>query len=281
LSQARDLIDNIQEEERADGRRCLAVLLNKAQLELTGSKSVGNINSIAFLPSDSKPKAITLVVGAEEETKEEVKIAPKVEDVLIDTKYDWYQNTSHVFLSFKIKKGDIRQSIEVCYGETALTLTNLGVQFANLKLSNQIVNHMCTYTCGLKKIEIKLKKSIENFNWITLEASSATTGLGVGVPTMAMPINTKVPDYPSSSKNKKNWDNIETDCEKELKAEKPEGDGALNDLFKQIYGRADEATRRAMIKSYQTSGGTVLSTNWDEVHTKDYEGKDRPEAPAG
>jgi len=70
-------------------------------------------------------------------------------------------------------------------------------------------------------------------------------------------------------------------CEKELNSEKKEGDGALNDLFKQIYGREDEATRRAMIKSYQTSGGTVLSTNWGEVSDKDYEGKDRPEAPAG
>ena len=139
--------------------------------------------------------------------------------------------------------------------------------------------HMCTYTCGLKKIEIKLKKAIENFNWITLESPTGQI-TGAGVP-MAIPTNTKVPDYPSSSKNKKNWDNIDTVCEKELKVEKPEGDSALNDLFKQIYGRADEATRRAMIKSYQTSGGTVLSTNWDEVHNKDYEGKDRPEAPAG
>ena len=35
--------------------------------------------------------------------------------------------------------------------------------------------------------------------------------------------------------------------------------------------QADEDTRRAMIKSYQTSGGTVLSTNWKEVKEKDYE----------
>ena len=119
------MIEKIPEEERAEGRRCLTVLLNKAQLELTGSKSVGNINSIAFLPSD-KPKAQTNF--HEEETKEEVvKVAPKVEEVSIDSKYDWYQNTSHVFVSFKIKKGDIRESIEVCYGESALTLTNLGV----------------------------------------------------------------------------------------------------------------------------------------------------------
>ena len=36
-----------------------------------------------------------------------------------------------------------------------------------------------------------------------------------------------------------------------------------------------------MVKSFQTSGGTVLSTNWDEVGKADYEGKDRPSAPDG
>jgi len=29
-----------------------------------------------------------------------------------------------------------------------------------------------------------------------------------------------------------------------------------------------------MAKSFATSGGTVLSTNWNEVKEKDYEGKD-------
>lgn len=38
-----------------------------------------------------------------------------------------------------------------------------------------------------------------------------------------------------------------------------------------FHGVRDEETKRAMMKSYQTSGGTVLSTNWKEVATKDYE----------
>lgn len=79
----------------------------------------------------------------------------------------------------------------------------------------------------------------------------------------------------------KNWDQIDREIQKDLDSEKPEGDSALNGLFKQIYERADPDTRRAMMKSYQTSGGTVLSTNWNEVAEKDYEGKDRPSAPDG
>ena len=35
------------------------------------------------------------------------------------------------------------------------------------------------------------------------------------------------------------------------------------------------------MKSFQTSGGTVLSTDWDDVSKKDYEGHDRPSPPKG
>ena len=69
--------------------------------------------------------------------------------------------------------------------------------------------------------------------------------------------------------------------EAELEKDKPEGEEALNKLFQDIYGKATPETRRAMNKSFQTSGGTVLSTNWGEVGKTDYEDGENRQAPNG
>ena len=82
----------------------------------------------------------------------------------------------------------------------------------------------------------------------------------------------------------KDWSKIEREIVAEEEAEKKanlKDDAALKDFFEKIYSNATDDQRRAMVKSFQTSSGTVLSTNWDEVAKADYAGSDRPDPPAG
>lgn len=84
--------------------------------------------------------------------------------------------------------------------------------------------------------------------------------------------NSAAPSAPISQvKRTKNWEGITTEIlssEKEKSTDEDPnvgGDSTLNGFFQKIFGDADEDTKRAMMKSYQESGGTTLSTNWDEV----------------
>jgi len=188
---------------------------------------------------------------------------------------------THVFVAFKIKSG----GEELASGGLVVNLTESSVVLENsrtgeilfdMTLSNKIDVGASTWTCSSKRIDIKLKKASDDLNWVVLEQSTSSV--------QAIPATASTgprPSYPSSSKVKRDWNSLDKQIDSELSKEKPEGDAALNGLFKQIYERSDEETKRAMIKSYQTSGGTVLSTNWGEVASKDYEGADRPEAPDG
>jgi hypothetical protein len=137
---------------------------------------------------------------------------------------------THVFITWKIKKGDVRQSAEVEFGQDRLQISDQQQNLATLLYSNRVVAHLCNYTCTLKKIEVRLKKEADNINWVNLERGS-----GEQVPKVASvaahTINSAPLSYPSSSKNKKNWDKVEKEASKEL-SDKPEGDSALNDLFK-------------------------------------------------
>jgi suppressor of G2 allele of SKP1 len=96
-------------------------------------------------------------------------------------------------------------------------------------------------------MEVTLAKKVAGNRWEALEAIAQVEVVKPAVPKQA-----------------KNWDKLAKDLVKE-EEEKATGDAALNQLFQQIYRDANEDTRKAMMKSFQESAGTCLSTNWEEV----------------
>ena len=147
----------------------------------------------------------------------------------------------------------------------------------SINLTNGIVPEKSSYKItSAMKCKLELQKEVENFNWVNLEVNKDDNSLN-------NPKDKVVHGYyPSSSKVKKDWSQLDKEIDEQEKEDATkDGNEGMWRLFRDIYAKGNEETRRAMIKSFQTSGGTVLSTNWNEVKDKDYEGKDRPEAPQG
>jgi len=122
------------------------------------------------------------------------------------------------------------------------------------------------------KVEIRMMKRTP-VHWDDLERRG---GGGLATSTVAGTKNVYNEVIVQKDKRSaKDWDALEAELDAELADEKPQGDEALNELFQKIYMNADDDTRRAMNKSFQESGGTVLSTDWKDVGSKTV----APEAP--
>ena len=129
-----------------------------------------------------------------------------------------------------------------------------------MDLAHPVLPSQSSYKVLSTKLEIKLKKQ-DGIRWNNLEGSGETPKVS-NIPKEIL--NSKLPPAYQSSKGR-NWDKIAVDIEQELANDKPEGEAALNEMFQKIYANADDNTKRAMNKSFQESGGTVLSTNWNDI----------------
>eukprot|EP00923_Selenidium_pygospionis_P014630 GHVN01025254.1.p1 GENE.GHVN01025254.1~~GHVN01025254.1.p1 ORF type:complete len:456 (-),score=98.30 GHVN01025254.1:134-1354(-) len=117
---------------------------------------------------------------------------------------------------------------------------------------------------------------------ITVKKSTIEIRISPEDPTLHWPHLTRSSDPPHSqfhlypsSRGDKDWASIEKAAASE-DPEENEANDPLDSFLKKIYANSDEATRQAMNKSYQTSGGTVLSTNWQEVSKTNYENEIKP-----
>jgi len=132
-------------------------------------------------------------------------------------------------------------------------------------LKGQIDPTKSSFVVGKVKVEIRLVKAAHG-RWGGL--------IGDAPDPLANSSSSSPPATKAGStlpQARKNWDSVTKTI---LESEKPKssaddpnvsGDSTLNEFFQNIFSNADDDTKRAMMKSFQESGGTALSTNWDEV----------------
>jgi len=234
----------------------------------SASSSTSPVSAVA----SSSPNDSSTVIPTQSPTI----ATPSVRKPIVD---NWYQTKSKVTITIFAKN---LQRKDVSCDNTSDSLS-IGFQNGDEMFSKKwslfapVIQEQTEVSVNPFKIEIEFTK-VKAAEWPSLEqASEEPVKRRENISEISGKVDPK--KYPTSSTNKKDWEEMDVAVKKEEEAEKPEGDAALHKLFQNIYSGADEDTRRAMIKSYQTSGGTVLSTNWKEVAKSDYE-KDIT-APAG
>ncbi|KIR59160.1 hypothetical protein I314_05146 [Cryptococcus bacillisporus CA1873] len=203
-------------------------------------------------------------------------------------RYDFYQTPNELILALYVKGYDkLKDAVKVEFGTDYVIITlpalasSTEEQCITLRPLASTLSPGSTYRVLGTKIELKLLKA----GGVTWPSLLAEEGKGAIVPQQQAPdaeTSRSATGYGSTSgskadavtgdaigqekKKKKNWDKIEDDDEEPDPSDpNAGGDAALQKFFAQIYGNADEDTKRAMIKSFTESGGTTLSTDWSSI----------------
>lgn len=166
-------------------------------------------------------------------------------------KYDWYQTETAVTVTVLLKNA-VEKNYSVQLEQNSCRLQADDIEPILLNLWNPINVEQSTHKSTPSKVEIKMAKLIGQ-RWDALERKTAVEASSTS----------------SSVKKRHDWDKISKELENEEQGEKDD----VTDLFKKIYADANEDTKKAMMKSYYESGGTVLSTNWSEVGAKNVDVK--------
>ncbi|EDV92717.1 protein SGT1 homolog [Drosophila grimshawi] len=159
----------------------------------------------------------------------------------MSVRHDWYQSETKVVITVLLK-GATDKNYVVNIEPQKVQMTADGYELL-LQLLHPINVERSSHKAYATKVEITLAKET-GVRWESLEQKADVAAL----PTLQA----------------KNWDRLVSEEEKndEMSAK---GEAALNHLFKKIYSTSTPEVQKAMNKSFSESGGTVLSTNWNEV----------------
>ncbi|XP_075168096.1 suppressor of G2 allele of skp1 [Haematobia irritans] len=160
-------------------------------------------------------------------------------------RHDWYQSETKVVITVLLKNAkDKNYKVEIEQQRVHMTADDYEL---DLKLFAPINVERSSYKDFPSKVEITLAKET-GIRWDGLEE--------------AVKLKPAISAPPPI--HKKNWDSLAKEVEKSEEAE-AQSEEALQRLFKKIYSTSSPEVQKAMNKSFSESGGTVLSTNWNEV----------------
>jgi len=226
--------------------------VNKSEPNKTTNKASTD-EKVENSVSDTQAKAAQAQPAADPAPPTNEMPVPKI-------KHDWYQTETHVIIEVRIKKLDPKE-VKVDFHPTSLSVTAklaVGSDYSlELDLAHPVVPEQSSYKVLSTKLEVRLRK-VEGVRWAALEGDGAPPLPGGGASTQTSS-SVRAP-YASG----RDWNKIEKTLAAEAE-EKKEGEQALNEMFQKIYADASDDVKKAMNKSFSESGGTVLSTNWNDI----------------
>jgi suppressor of G2 allele of SKP1 len=200
-------------------------------------------------------------------------------------RHEFYDTNDNVVISI-FAKGVPKDKLTVTIEKQSLeisfpTVSNTDFDFTLEPLFAEVDPSASSYRVTPTKIEVTLKKAVRGQRWKVLEGERAVDASvqETSIPSHVLTsrANEQAPSYPTSSKKGvKNWDKV-AQGEGNNDDDDDEGGDAAAKFFKTLYSGATPEQQRAMMKSYQESGGTVLSTDWSQVGSKTV----NPEPPEG
>ncbi|CAH1118604.1 unnamed protein product [Phaedon cochleariae] len=183
----------------------------------------------------------------------------------LSVSHNWYQTDRMVCIGVLVKSIKAEYfKVKIEDDKVTVSISHPSYEFFELTINllHKIQSDKSDYRLSAAKIEVNLLK-VDGITWKTLEAPPKEENIEA-IQTVPGPQFDKPPSYPTSKKGK-DWSLIEKEIIQQEAQEKPEGEEAVNKLFQEIYGKGSDEVKMAMNKSYMESGGTVLSTNWNEI----------------
>lgn len=201
-------------------------------------------------------------------------------------RHDWYQTDANVVVAIMAKgvsKDDTKVNVTPTSLRVALALPSQPpYEFRVDKLCGDVDPAGSSHRVLSTKVEVTLKKQSSGQKWPALEANRVSSIPADGRATALAQPQQQSPAYPTSSRSgPKNWDKIATSFNKPAAESSKDGEKTAdetyidedmddvsdpaNHFFQKLFKNSDDDTRRAMMKSFQESGGTALNTNWGQV----------------